>query len=54
MEFEEKVGGGWRTLHNDELHNLYTLLNIIRVNKWSRACSMNERLDGKTERPRPL
>jgi hypothetical protein len=20
----EKVGGGWRRLHNEELHNLYT------------------------------
>jgi hypothetical protein len=27
----EEVAGGWRRLHNEELHNLYTSLNIIRV-----------------------
>jgi hypothetical protein len=26
----EEVAGGWRKLHNEELHNLYTSLNIIR------------------------
>jgi hypothetical protein len=26
----EEVVGGWRRLHNEELHNLYTLQNIIR------------------------
>jgi hypothetical protein len=29
----EEVAGGWRRLHNEELHNLYTSLNIIRVIK---------------------
>jgi hypothetical protein len=29
----EEVEGGWRRLHNKELHNLYTLSNIIRVIK---------------------
>jgi hypothetical protein len=29
----EKVVGGWRRLHNEELHNLYISPNIIRVNK---------------------
>jgi hypothetical protein len=29
----EEVGGGWRRLHNEELHNLYGVLNIIRVIK---------------------
>jgi hypothetical protein len=24
----ENVTGGWRELHNEELHNLYSLLNI--------------------------
>jgi hypothetical protein len=23
----------WRKLHNDELHNIYSLSNIVRVNK---------------------
>jgi hypothetical protein len=29
----EEVVGGWRRLHNEELHDLYTLPNIIRVIK---------------------
>jgi hypothetical protein len=29
----EEVAGGRRRLHNEELHNLYTLPNIIRVIK---------------------
>jgi hypothetical protein len=29
----EEVAGGWRRLHNEELRNLYTSLNIIRVSK---------------------
>jgi hypothetical protein len=28
----DEVTGGWRKLHNEELHNLYSL-NIIRVIK---------------------
>jgi len=27
----EEVAGGWRRLHNEELHNLYDSLCIIRV-----------------------
>jgi hypothetical protein len=26
-----EVAGGWRRLHNKELHNLYTSQDIIRV-----------------------
>jgi hypothetical protein len=26
----EEVAGGWRRLHNEELHNLYVSPNIIR------------------------
>jgi hypothetical protein len=27
------VPGGWRKLHNEELHNLYSLPSIIRIIK---------------------
>jgi hypothetical protein len=30
---KEKGAGGWRRLHNEELHNLYTLPNIIQIIK---------------------
>jgi hypothetical protein len=29
----EEVAGGWRRLHNDELHNLYTSPNVFRLTK---------------------
>jgi hypothetical protein len=29
----DAVAGGWRRLHNEELHDLYASLNIIRVIK---------------------
>jgi hypothetical protein len=29
----EEVKGDWRKLHNEELHNLYTSPNIIRMIK---------------------
>jgi hypothetical protein len=33
----EKVTGGWRKLHNEELHNIYCSLNIIRMIKSRRV-----------------
>jgi len=32
----EEVVGGWRILHNEELHNLYVSSNITRVIKLER------------------
>jgi hypothetical protein len=32
----EEVAGGWRRLHNEELHNLYASPDIIRVIKLRR------------------
>jgi hypothetical protein len=29
----DEVTGGWRKLYNEELHNLYSLPNIIRTMK---------------------
>jgi hypothetical protein len=29
----EEVAGGWRKLHNEELHNLYISPNTVRVMK---------------------
>jgi len=28
---KEEVVGGWRRLHNEELHNLYTSQNTVRA-----------------------
>jgi hypothetical protein len=39
----EEVVGGWRRLHNEELHNLHASSHIIRVMESRRmgwACSM--------------
>jgi hypothetical protein len=33
----EEVAGSWRRLHNEELHDLYTSQNIIRVIKSRRT-----------------
>jgi hypothetical protein len=32
----EKVTGEWRRLHNEELNDLYSSPNIIRIIKWTR------------------
>jgi hypothetical protein len=62
----EEVAGGWRRLHNHELQNLYTSLNIIRIIKSRRVrreghvARMGEMknayniLVGKSEGKRPL
>jgi hypothetical protein len=57
------VTGGWRKLHNEELHNFYASLCIIRMmeNEMGRACSTNgakrnayRLLVGKPEGKSPL
>jgi hypothetical protein len=30
----DEVTGGWRKLHNEELHKLYSSPRIIRIIKW--------------------
>jgi hypothetical protein len=62
----DHVTGDWRKLHNEELHNLYSSPNIIRMVKsrrmrWARhVARMGERqntyriLVGKPEGKRPL
>jgi hypothetical protein len=56
----DEVTGGWRKLHNEELHNLYSSPSIIRMIK-SIQCSTNGEkrnaygiLVGKSEGKRPL
>jgi hypothetical protein len=62
----EEVAGGWRRLHNEELHNLYASPNIIRVIKsrnvrWANHVARTGELinaykilTGKFEGKRPL
>jgi hypothetical protein len=61
----DEVTGGWRKLHNEELHNLYCSPSIIRIIKSRRmrwaACSTNGEkrneyriLVGMPEGKRPL
>jgi hypothetical protein len=62
----DKVTGEWRTLHNEDLHDLYSLPSIIRIIKLRRmrwaghAARMGEKrsvyrlLVGKPEGRRPL
>jgi hypothetical protein len=62
----DEVTGGWRKLHNEELHNLYSSPSIIRMMKSRRmrwtghVTGMEEKgtsyrvLVGKPESKRPL
>jgi hypothetical protein len=62
----DEVTGGWRKLHNEELHNLYSSPNVIRMTKsrrmrWAEhVARMGEKrnayriLVGKPEGKKPL
>jgi hypothetical protein len=62
----DEVTGEWRKLHNDELNDLYSLPNFVRVVKsrrmrWARHVarmgedrSVHRVLVGKPEKKRPL
>jgi hypothetical protein len=60
----DEVTGGWRKLHNEELHSLYSSPNIIRMKsrmRWTgHVAHMGEKLNacrimvGKHEGKRPL
>jgi hypothetical protein len=52
----EEVAGGWRTLHNEELHNLYTSPYVIRVikSRKMRSTGHTARMEEITEGTRSL
>jgi hypothetical protein len=62
----EEVAGGWRRLHNEELHNMYASPNIIRKDKsrmvrWARHVARTRAMRnsykifvGKSEGKSPL
>jgi hypothetical protein len=44
----DEIIGSWRKLHSEELHNLYSSLNVIRIiqvkeDEMGRACTMHRR-----------
>jgi hypothetical protein len=36
LDLKREEDGSWRKMHNDKLHSLYSLLNIVRVIKLGR------------------
>jgi hypothetical protein len=56
----DEVTGGWRKLHNEELHNLYSSPSIIRMRWAGHVARMGEKrnayriLVGNAEGKRPL
>jgi hypothetical protein len=48
----DEVTGGWRELHNEELHNLYSCPNIIRMIK-SRRIRWARHVVGTGEKRNP-
>jgi hypothetical protein len=52
----DEVKGDWRKLHNEELHNLYSSPNIIRMtmSRWIRWATYVARMAEKTNTHRIL
>jgi hypothetical protein len=52
----DEVTGGWRKLHNEEVHNLYSSSSVIRMIKSRRGEKRNGHkiMVGKTEGKSPL
>jgi hypothetical protein len=56
----DEVTGGWRKLHNEELHNLYSSPSIIRMRWAGHVARMGEKINacrilvGKPDVKRPL
>jgi hypothetical protein len=49
----EEVAGGWRRLHNEELHNLYSLQGIITMSKlWEMMWAGHNSTLGRDEKYR--
>jgi hypothetical protein len=47
----DEVTGDWRKLHNEELHNLYSSPNIIRmIKEGARLCGLVVRVSGYRSR----
>jgi len=40
----DEAAGGWRRLHNEELHNLYASLHKITVIKWAEHVARMEEI----------
>jgi hypothetical protein len=57
---KDEVTGGWRKLHNEELHNLYSSPSIIRMRWAGHVARMREKLNayrilvGRPDGKRPL